>query len=200
MVRCDWRSGRGKVLLVHADVETGLLKLLFHVDLILLYEGQQISAKPRDLGEREAVLGDVDRLTGEVGRSDIPFRRGRVSIDVYQVLLEFNRTNGRVDLQGSVEMGIVCASQGGKKLCGPGATVATIYREPLVDLQSAVGWKRHKQAFTAHVDEVLITLNASQSFAVGNLILTNEYLTRAPKRRRNDETATLVVKRRLDDR
>ena len=66
MVRCDWRSDRGNVLLVDADMEAGLLKLLLYVYFALLYQGQQIGAQPCDLSERETVLGDVNRLTGEV--------------------------------------------------------------------------------------------------------------------------------------
>lgn len=168
MVRCDWRSGRGKVLFVDADMEAGLLKLLFYVDLTLLHQGQKIGTKPCDLGERETMLGDIDRLTGKVRRGDIPFGRGRISIDVYQVLLEFNRTDGRVDLQRSMEVGIVCAGQCSKKLRRPRATVATICGEPLIDLQSAIGRKIDEQMLAAHVDEVLIVLNATEPVMVSN--------------------------------
>lgn len=97
-------------------------------------------------------------------------------------------------------MGIVCACQCSKKLRRPGAAVATIYGEPLIDLQSAIGWKIDEQMLAAHVYEVFIILNATEPVMVSNQVLTDEYFAGSPERRRNDETATPVVKRWQDER
>ena len=101
-MRCSWftagRRGGGKIFFVDADVKAGLLELLFDVDFSLLHQRQKVAAQPGDLGEREAVLGDVDSLTGEVGRGGVAFGWGRVAIDVHQVLLEFDGADGGVDL------------------------------------------------------------------------------------------------------
>ncbi len=100
-----------QIFLVDADVEAGLLKLLFDIDLALLDKRQQIAAQPRDLGEREAMLGDVDSLAGEMRRSGIAFGRSCVAVDVHQMLLEFDGANSGVDLQRRVEVGVVGAGQ-----------------------------------------------------------------------------------------
>jgi hypothetical protein len=97
-MRCSWHRLRGQILLVDADVEAGLLELLFYVNLALLHEGEKIAAEPRDLGERQSVFGDVDGLTGEVRRRRVPLCWGGITVDVHQMLLEFNRAHRRVDL------------------------------------------------------------------------------------------------------
>jgi hypothetical protein len=97
-------------------------------------------------------------------------------------------------------VGIVCAGQCSKKLRRPGAAVATIYGEPLIDLQSAIDWKIDEQMLAAHVYKVFIILNATEPVMVSNQVLTDEYFVGPPERRRNDETATPVVKRWQNDR
>ena len=100
MVRRLWTAaGTGrKILFVHTDVKAGLLELLFHVDLALLHERQKVASQPCDLSERQAVLGDVDRLSGEVRGGGLALCRGRIAVDVQQVLLEFDGADGGVDL------------------------------------------------------------------------------------------------------
>lgn len=57
----------GQIFFVYADVEAGLLEFLFDIDFTFLYERQEIAAHPGDFGEGEAVLGEIDGLSGEVG-------------------------------------------------------------------------------------------------------------------------------------
>ena len=90
--------GWGKIFFVDADVKAGLLKLLFHVYFAFLHERQKIAAQPGDLGQGEAVLRDVDGLASKVGRGCVALGRSRVAVDVYQMLLEFDGADSRIDL------------------------------------------------------------------------------------------------------
>ena len=169
------------------------MKLLFHVDLALLHERKEVAAQPGDLSEGEAVFGDVDGLAGEVRRGGVAFGGSGVAVDVDQVLLEFDRADGGVDLQRRVEVSVVGASQGGEKLRDPGAAVAPVCGKAFVDLQGVTGGERDQQALVAHVQKIFVVLDAVEAVAVGDLILMDENLVRALERRRNDEAATLVV-------
>ena len=80
------------------------------------------------------MLGDIDGLAGKMRRSSVAFRRSRVAVDMHEMLLELHRTNSGVDLQRRVEVRVVGAGKRRKKLRGPRPAVATISREPLVDL------------------------------------------------------------------
>ena len=51
----------------------------------------------------------------------------------------------------------------------------------------------------AHVEQVIVILDATQAIMIGDQILVNENLVRAFEGWRDDETATLVVERRKDD-
>ena len=68
MVRCGGiavGSGvRRQVLSVDTDVEAGLLKLFFYVNLAFLDEREKVAAQPGDFGERETMFCDVDGLAG----------------------------------------------------------------------------------------------------------------------------------------
>ena len=120
-------------------MEAGLLELLFDVDLALLDERQQVAAQPCDLGEGEAVLGDVDGLAGEMGRGGVAVGGSGVAVGAEEMLLELDGADGGVDLERRVEAGVVGAGHGGEKLRGPGAAVAAILREAFVDVQGAAG-------------------------------------------------------------
>ena len=195
-------AGRGagrQVLSVDADVKAGLLKLLFHVDFALLHQGQEVAAQPGDLGEREAVLCDVDGLAGEMRRGGVAFGGRGVAVDVHQVLLEFDRADGGVDLQRGVKLSVMSAGHGGEKLRDPGAAVAAVCGKALVDLQDAAFGEGDQQPFVAHVEKIFVVLDAVEAVAVSDHILTDENLARALERRRNDEAAALVVEGGQDD-
>jgi hypothetical protein len=59
--------GCRQVLFVDADVEAGLLKLLFDIDFTLLNERQELASQPGDLRERKSMFGDINGLPGEMG-------------------------------------------------------------------------------------------------------------------------------------
>ena len=193
-------GSRWEIFFVHADVKAGLLELLFHVNLALLHEGQKVAAQPGDLGEGETVLGDVDGLAGKVRRRRVAFRRSRVAIDMHQMLLEFDRPDGGVDLERGMEVRVVGAGQRGEKLSSPGAAVAAIHGEALIDLQSVAGGEGDEEPLIAHVHKVFLALNTIEAIAVSYFILVDQYFVRALERRRNDEAAALVVEGRQDNR
>lgn len=87
-----------QVALVDADVEAGLLELLFDVNLALLHEREQVTAHPGDLGEREAVLCEIHGLAGEVRGGGVAFGRGGVSVGAEETVLELDSADGGVDL------------------------------------------------------------------------------------------------------
>ena len=126
--------GCRQVFLVDADVEAGLLELFFDIDLALLHERQQIAAQPRNLGEREAVFSEIDRLAGEVRGCGFALCGSGIAVSAEQTLLELNGADGGVDLQRRVEAGVVSAGQRGQKLRGPGTAVAAVGRKTLIDL------------------------------------------------------------------
>lgn len=69
------------------------MKLFFHVDLSLLNQRQKIPTEPRNLSERESVLGDVDGLTCKMRGSGVTFSWSCIAIDVHEMLLELDRAN-----------------------------------------------------------------------------------------------------------
>jgi len=105
------RRGGGQIFFVDADVEAGLLELLFDVDLAFLNERKKVAAHPGDLGAGEAVLGEVDGLAGEMRRGGVALGGGGVAVDAHETLLELDGANGGVDLQGRVEASVVSAGE-----------------------------------------------------------------------------------------
>ncbi len=174
------RSDLGReVAAVDADVEAGLLKFFFDVDPAALDEGKQVSAEPGDLGEREAALGDVYGLPGEVGRGGIAFGWSGVAVGVLKAELKLDGANGGVDLQRGVEVSVVVMGQGGEELRGPGAAEAPVVGEAVVDVESLAGGKADEHSFEAHAVEVGVILHAAETVLVGKLVLADEDLVRA---------------------
>ena len=175
------------------------MKLLFHIDLSLLNQRQKVSTEPSDLSKREAMLGDVDGLTGEMWGCGVAISGSGVAIDVYEMLLELNRANGRVDLQRRMKVSIVRSGERRKELGGPGAAVAAICRKALVDLQAVICGEGDEQPFAAHAQKIVVVLNAVEAVTVGYLILVDKNLVGAFEWRRNNEAAALVVQAGQDD-
>src|SRR5258708_565099 len=146
------------------------------------------------------MLRNVDRLTGEMRRGDVPFSRSRVAVDVNQMLLEFDRANGRVDLQRRMEVSVVSTGQRSQKLCSPRPAVTSVQGQPLINLQGVRSRKRDQETLAAHAQQIVITLNTIQAVTFGYHVLANQDVMRPSKRRRDDQTAALVVKTRQKDR
>jgi hypothetical protein len=180
-------------------VEAGLLELFFDVDATILDEGKQVAAQPGDLGEREPTFGDVDGLTGEVGRGGVAFGGGGVAVSALEPELELDGADGGVDLQGGVEAVVVIAAEVGEELCGPGAAEAPVIGEAVVDAKRIVGGDGHEHAFGAHAVEVGVVLHAAEAVLVGEGVLPDEDLVGAEERSGDDETASVVVKGWEDD-
>ncbi len=75
------RRARRRVALVDGDVEAGLAKLFFYVDLACGFERQQAAAHPGDLAAAQTVFGNVDGRAGQVRAHNITFCRGSVAVD-----------------------------------------------------------------------------------------------------------------------
>src|SRR5579859_4643484 len=82
----DGEFGSG-VTLVDRDVETGLAKLIFDIDLTRLLQRNQPGAQPADLLCAEALLGDVDGAAGKMRRGDVAIGSRGVAVDVAQMAL-----------------------------------------------------------------------------------------------------------------
>ncbi len=183
----------GEVFFVDADVEAGLLELLFDVEFALLDEGEEVGAEPGDLGEGEAVLGDVDGLAGEVGRGGVAFGGCGVAVGVEEALLELDGADGGVDLERGLEAGEVLAGEGVEEEGGPGAAEAAVGGEAVVDAEGVVGGDGDEDAGGAHVVEVGVVMDAFEAVAVGDEVLAEEDLMRAFEGRGYDEAAAPVV-------
>jgi hypothetical protein len=116
------------------------------------------------------------------------------------MLLEFDRTNGGVDLQRRVEVSIVSTGKRSQKLCSPRAAVTAVQRQPLINLQGVRSRKRDQETLTAHTQQIFIALNAIETLTLGYLVLANKDVMRSSERRRDDETAALVIETGQDDR
>ena len=118
---------------------------------------------------------------------------------MHEVLLELDGADSGVDLQGRVEVLVVGAGKIGEELRGPGAAVAAVDGEAVVDVEGVADRETYEQLLIAHVEEVVVVLDAVQAVAVGHLILVDENLVGAFESGRHDEAATLVVERGQDD-
>ena len=154
-------AGAGRqVGLVDADVEAGLLELLFDVDLAILNQRRQVGAHPCDLWQGKAALGDVHGLAGEVRGGGYRRRRGRrLPLVSRQALLELDRADGGVDLERGVEAGVVVAGHIREEARGPDAGVAAIVREALVDADGVILGEGDELELAAHGDEVSVVLD-----------------------------------------
>jgi hypothetical protein len=180
-------------------VKAGLLELLFDVDLAFLNKRKKVAAHPGDLSAREAVLGEVDGLAGEMRRGGVTVGGSGVAVDAHEMLLELYSADGGVDLQRSVEAGVVSAGEISKKTSGPGAAEAAIRREAIVDLHRAIDGEGDEQSLAAHVAEIFVVLDAVEAVTVGDCVLAEKNFAGALERRRNDEAAALVIERGEDD-
>lgn len=153
-VRCGdaapWSGGRWQILFIDADVKTGLLELFFNVDLSFLDQRKQVAAHPGYLGKGKAVFSKVNRLTGEMRGGGVTFGWSSIAVDTHEALLELNRADGGVDLQGSVEASVVGTGEVGEETGRPGTAVATICGEAIIYLQGAVGGQRDEHPLAAH--------------------------------------------------
>ncbi len=169
------RSDLGrKVAPVDADVKAGLLEFFFNVDPAALDEGKKVSAEPGDLGKREAALGDVHGLSGEMGRGSIAFGWSGVAVGVLEPKLKLNGANGGVDLQRGVEVSVEVLGQSGEELRGPGPAEAPVIGEAVVDTERLACWKADEHSFEAHAIEVGVILHAAEAVLIGKLVLAEE--------------------------
>lgn len=146
------------------------------------------------------MLGEVDGLSGEVWGGGVAFGRSSVAIGAEQALLELYGTDGGVHLQRRLKARVVGTGKRRKKLCRPGPTVATVSRQTLVYYEGAIGGDGYEELLVAEVEDVIIVLDAVETIAVGNLVLTQQNLVGALQWAGDDEAATLVVERWQDDR
>src|SRR6202034_4174798 len=124
-----WGCGLGMqrhVRPVDRDVEAGLLKLLFHVDLARRLQWQQIGTHPRNFRWGEPLLRDIHGLAGQMRRSDITLCWRGVPVDMQQMALVRDGPHRRVDLQRRMESLVVDASEIPQETAGPGAAVAPV--------------------------------------------------------------------------
>lgn len=110
-------------------------------------------------------------------------------------MLKLDGADSGVDLDRGVEAGVVRAGQVVEELGGPGAAVAAVGREPLVDDEGGADRDGDQHVLLPHEVDVVVVLYAIKAFTVGNLILAEQDLVRAFERWRHDETSALVVER-----
>ncbi len=187
-------GGGRSVEAVDADVEAGLLELFLDVDLSGLHEGKEIAAHPGDLRQAHAALGEVDGLACEVRRGGVAFGWGGVAVEVDEVLLELDGANGGVDLERFVEAASEVARDVTEELRGPGAGVASVEGEAIVDGECGAGGEGDEHAPFPHGIEVGVILYAAETVLIGHLILVEENGVRADEGGGHEETAVLVVK------
>lgn len=99
-----------------------------------------------------------------------------------------------------MEVSVVGTRQIGEELRSPGTAVAAIYGKAFVHIESAVNGERDEKPTVAHLQKISVIANAVETVAVSYEVLVDEDLVGAPKRRRNDETATLVIESGREDR
>ena len=99
-----------------------------------------------------------------------------------------------------MEAGVVGARKVLEELRSPGAAEAAIFVEALIDVHAGVDRQGNQGSLTAHVGDVVVVLDAVESFTVGNLILPDEDLVGAFEWGGHDQAAALVVEGGEDER
>ena len=187
-------GGRGgDVAAVDADVEAGLLELLFDVDLALVDERLEVGPHPCDLGDGEAVLGDVDGLAGEVRRGGAAGGGRGVGVAALEPLLELDGAHGGVDLQRQVEAVVMVAGEGGEEVRSSGAREAAVLRQTVVDAQGPALRQGDELMTAAQLEQVGVVAHAVQAVAVCHLVLVEQNVARTVERLRDHEVAAAVV-------
>src|ERR1700745_180503 len=88
-------------------MKAGLIELLFYVNLSGSLQRQQIGTHPGYLRHRQSSFGYVDGCAGKVRRGDITFSRRSIAIHFDQMPLIFDRAHSGIDLQRTMEAGVV---------------------------------------------------------------------------------------------
>ena len=104
---------------INADVEAGLLELLFYVNLARLDERHQVAAHPGDLRDGHAALAEVKGLPGEMRGGSFAIDRGGIAVGALQAKLVGDSAYSRVDLQGLAEALVEGVGDVGGEVYGP---------------------------------------------------------------------------------
>lgn len=87
-----------------------------------------------------------------------------------------------------------------EELGSPGPAEAAVLVEAIINVHASVYGEGNEGLLTAHLGNVVVVLNAVETFAVGDLILPDEDLMGSLERGGHDEAAALVIERGEDER
>lgn len=181
--------GAGRVGLVDGDVEAGLVELFFHVDLSGFLERQEVGPHPRDFGERQAFLGDVNGCAHEVRRGDIARGRSGVTVNQDETALELNGAHGGVYLKRTVKADPVRMGRIGEKDCSPATRTAAVRGQVRIHTQLGAYRNGHQLSVVPHPVQLGRVLDALEPFSLTALVLPLERSQRADQRRRHIEVS-----------
>ena len=181
-------------------MKAGLLKLFFDIDAAVFDEGKKVAAEPGDFREGHPALGDVDGLSGEMGRGGVAFGGGGVAVDAQKVVLELDGADGGVDLERRVEAGVVGLRHGGEELRDPGTAEAAIERQAVVDAEGGAFRDGDELADATLVEEVVVVEDAVEAVAVGHEVLVDKDFVRAVERGEDAAVGAIVGQLRQEER
>lgn len=99
------------VALVYGDVEAGLTKLFFNIQLAGFLQGAEMDAHPVDFVRGEIALGDVDGGARDVRAYNVTLGTGGVAVAQSKFLLILNGADGGADLERPMEDCLVGARE-----------------------------------------------------------------------------------------
>ena len=176
------RRGRG-VAAVDGDVEAGLVKLLFDIDLAGGLQRQEPGAHPGKLRKGHALLADVDGGAGEVRGGNVAVGGGGVAVDCKERALELDGADGGVDLEGAMETRIVAAGEVGEEVGRPWAAVAAVEGQIGIHAQGIAGGDGNDVSGGLELVELGVVFDADQTLGFIALVLAHEGFERSTQRR-----------------
>ncbi len=140
-------------------------------------------------------FGNVDGLTGEVRGSGVASDGRGVAVGADQALLDGDGADGGIDLEGRVEGGVEVAAEDREKGGGPGAGVAAVFRQAIVDGEGLGFREGYELLFAAEVEQVGVIADTVKAITVGHFVLVEQDFAGAAQRCRHDQATAAVIQR-----
>src|ERR1700693_92635 len=120
-------------------VEDPLMALFFGFDQALVFQGPHVVLDPLDLFPAQAAALNVYSDAGEMGRSNLAFRWGRIAIMAAKLLLNFYGPDCRIYLDLRVKTVVVRGAEIIEKFTRPGTAVAPVRIKTWIETECGAG-------------------------------------------------------------
>jgi hypothetical protein len=139
---------------------------------------EEVKLNPMQFGWRQAAALQVHGNAGEVGRGCVAVDRSGIAIVTAELLLDLDGADGRVELNGMVELGAEVAAQVLHKVARPGTAVAALRRKLWRDVQVITFAKWDEIVRCDQLFQFVIVLDARQLQAVDFCVLAEQGIVR----------------------